>query len=209
MHRLRNTGHLAWTVGGVATAALVLSVALSLHTPPALAGLPTPTPEPILTWTFDVSPVSPVVGDDIKLTAYASGDGGLPKYTLILKDSPALLALESNSSVATGGPLGVPASWDLRALGEGKAHFHISVNYEREFCSPSGCFFAFTIDESPQMTFDIGAGIAVGGSASLPRLASDAPSSGPPAVVAIALIIASASLGLGAVAWVVRRRARG
>ena len=77
---------------------------------------PTPTPEPTLIWTIEVSPASPVVGDDIKVTAYASGDGGLPQYTLTLKDDPALLTLESAASVTTGGPLGVPASWDLGTL---------------------------------------------------------------------------------------------
>ena len=56
-----------------------------------------------------MSPASPVVGDDIKLTAYASGSGGLPQYTLILEDSPAIVVLESSASVSTN-MLGVATS---------------------------------------------------------------------------------------------------
>ena len=189
---------------GVATAGLVLLGALVLYTPQALAGGPTPTPEPTLTWTFDVSPASPVVGDDIKLTAYASGSGGLPQYTLVLEDDPALVALESSASVSTS-MLGVPKSWDLGTLGEGEAHFHININYEREICNPT-CFFEFTFDASPQMTFVIGAGEpVVGGSASLPLLESGAPASRGYVAIQIALITASAIFGVGALAWLVRR----
>ncbi len=114
MFSLPDTSRLFW-IAGVATASLVLLGALVLYTPHAVAGGPTPTPEPTLTWTFDVSPASPVVGDDIKLTAYASGEGGLPQYTLILEDDPAVVVLESPSSVSTN-MLGVPKSWDLGTL---------------------------------------------------------------------------------------------
>ena len=177
---------------GVATAGLVLLGALVLYTPQALAGGPTPTPEPTLTWTFDVSPASPVVGDDIKLTAYASGSGGLPQYTLVLEDDPALVALESSASVSTS-MLGVPKSWDRGRRGA------------REICNPI-CFFEFTFDASPQMTFGVGAGSpAVGGIASLPRLESNAPASRGYVAIQIALITASALFGVGALAWLVRR----
>ena len=101
--------------------------------------------------------------------------------------------------------LGVPKSWDLGTLGEGEAHFHISVNYEREFCTPTNCFFAFTNDASPQMTFVIGAGVAVGGIASLPLLESGSPASRSYVAIQIALITASALFGVGALAWLARR----
>ena len=151
-----------------------------------------------------MSPASPVVGDDIKLTAYASGSGGLPQYTVVLEDSAAIVALESPASVSTN-MLGTPKSWDLGTLLEGEAHFHININYEREICNPI-CFFEFTFDASPQMTFGVGAGSpAVGGIASLPRLESNAPASRGYVAIQIALITASALFGVGALAWLVRR----
>lgn len=165
----------------------------------------TPTPEPTLIWTIDVSPASPVAGDDIKVTAYASGEGGLPKYTFTSKDDPALLALESAVSVVPGTMLGVPASWDVGTLGVGEAHFTITVNYEREFCTPTNCFFAFTNENSPQVSVEIGAPPPVGGIASLPLLESGAPGSRSYLAVQTALITASAFFGVGALAWLARR----
>ncbi len=199
---LPDANRLVWAAG-LAIAGLILLGALVLYTPQTLAGGPTPTPEPTLTWTFGVSPASPVVGDDIKLTAYASGSGGLPQYTLILEDSPAIVVLESPSSVSTS-MLGVPKSWDLGTLVEGEAHFHININYEREICNPT-CFFEFTFDNSPQMTFGVGAGVAVGGIASLPTLESAAPASRGYVAMQIALVTTGALFVIGALAWLVRR----
>ncbi len=195
-------------IGGIATAAFVLAMALigTLGGSASPVSALTPTPTPALTWTFGVSPASPVVGDDIKLTAYASGDGGLPKYTVILKDSPAIVALESSASVSTN-MLGTPQSWDLGTLLEGQAHYYISANYEREFCASSTCWFAFTIENSPQMTFGVGAGtpVPVGGIASLPPYATAAPAGSSYAAIQIALITAGALLATGAVVWFARR----
>ena len=175
---------------------------------------PTPTPEPTLIWTIEVSPASPVVGDDIKVTAYASGDGGLPQYTLTLKDDPALLTLESAASVTTGGPLGVPASWDLGTLGAGKAHFNITVNYEREFCTPTNCFFAFTNESAPETSVEIDlpsiGGIVLDGNPAM--LPLDEARSGDVSTTAIAMIgfsAAAALLAVGTLAWLLRKRVVG
>ncbi len=215
----RPMNRFGWTAGAAVVLtfalAIVLFGALGVNASqvsaltPTLPPTSTPTPEPTLAWTFDVSPASPVVGDDIKLTAYASGSGGLPLYTLILEDDPAVVSLESSSSVLQSGPLGVLASWDLGTLGEGEANFHISVNYEREFCLPTHCYFNFTIENSPQMTFGVGAGVAVGGIASLARLESDAPGDRGYAAIQIIPIAASALFVIGALAWLVRRRVFG
>ena len=195
-------------IEGIGAAAFVLAMALigALGGSASPASALTPTPTPALAWTFDVSPASPIVGDDIKLTAYASGDGGIPQYTLILKDSPAIVALESPASVSTN-MLGVPMSWDLGTLGEGQAHYYISANYEREFCTPT-CFFAFTIENSPQMTFGVGAGtpVPVGGIASLPTLENRAQAGRNYMALQIALITTGALVAVGAVAWFARRR---
>ncbi len=56
------------------------------------------------------------------------------------------------------------------------------------------------------MTFGVGAGVAVGGIASLPRLESDAPGDRSYVAIQIALITASAMFGIGALAWFARRR---
>ena len=176
---------------------------------------PTPTPEPTLIWTIEVSPASPVVGDDIKVTAYASGEGGLPKYTLTLKDDPALLTLESAASVATGGPLGVPASWDLGTLGAGKAHFNITVNYEREFCTPTNCFFAFTNESAPETSVEIDAAKAVGGiallgnPALLPLGEASSEEVSSTAIAMIGFSAAAALVAVGTLAWLLRKRVVG
>ena len=165
---LRDNPRPGWAASVVVALAVALFGALGVNASGASALTPTPepptpTPEPTLTWTIDVSPAGPVAGDDIKVTANASGEGGLPKYTLILEDDPALLELKSPQSVSLN-QLGVPVSWELNTLAEGQAHFHIAVNYEREFCLPAGCFFAFTNENSPQVKVEIDAAPgAVGG----------------------------------------------
>ena len=175
----------------------------------------TPTPEPTVIWTIEVSPASPVAGDDIKVTAYASGEGGLPKYTLTLKDDPALLTLDSAASVTTGGPLGVPASWDLGTLGAGKAHFNITVNYEREFCTPTNCFFAFTNESAPETSVEIDAAKAVGGiallgdPALLPLGEASSEEVSSTAIAMIGFSAAAALLAVGTLAWLLRKRVVG
>ena len=213
---LRDNPRPGWAAGVVVALAVALFGALGVNASGASALTPTPepptpTPEPTLTWTIDVSPAGPVAGDDIKVTANASGEGGLPKYTLILEDDPALLELKSPQSVSLN-QLGVPVSWELNTLAEGQAHFHIAVNYEREFCVPAGCFFAFTNENSPQVKVGIDAVPAVGGvvldgnPAALPLYEAGSGSTSTTAVAMIGAGAAAALLAAGTVAWLLRRK---
>ncbi|MFQ5872766.1 MAG: hypothetical protein ACE5JL_03050 [Dehalococcoidia bacterium] len=91
------------------------------------------------------------MGDAIRVTAYASGPGGVPQYKLRITtkttewwEPSGILSFESPSSVSVGGQLGVPVTWDLSAVQAGEATLQVSVNYEREFCVPTHCFYGFT-----------------------------------------------------------------
>ena len=120
---------------------------------------PTPTPMPTLTGTPDASslvftitivPSEPSVGDAVRVTAYASGAGGVPQYRLLIKtestewwEPSGILSFESPSSVSVG-QLGVPVSWDLSAVRAGEVTLQVRVNYEKEYCVPTHCFYGFT-----------------------------------------------------------------
>ena len=78
----------------------------------------------------------------MRLTAYASGPGGNVQYTLQIETSD-ILNFESASAVSVN-QLGVPVSWDLRAVQAGDATLQVWVNYEKEICIPTHCFYQFT-----------------------------------------------------------------
>ncbi len=90
------------------------------------------------------------MGDAVRVAAYASGPGGVPRYTLRITtkstewwEPSGVLRIESPSSVSVG-QLGVPVTWDLSAVEAGEATLQVWVNYERELCVSTHCFYGFT-----------------------------------------------------------------
>ena len=90
------------------------------------------------------------MGDTVRVTAYVSGPGGNAQYMLLVTtgsterwEPSGILSFESPSSVSVG-QLGVPVSWDLRVVQAGEATLQVRVNFEKEFCVPTHCFYGFT-----------------------------------------------------------------
>ena len=118
---------------------------------------PVPIPTPRLTWTVAVEPENPRVGDSGKLTLFAEGQGGLPRYSLILdadEGEPAL-RLRSDEHVSVN-QLGVPVSYELSAIAEGEATLRLSVNYEVMNCAGTeSCVYFFDTEQGPQIVVEV------------------------------------------------------
>lgn len=109
---------------------------------------------PALTWEVSVTPANPRSGETITVVAVARGPGGLPQYTLSVPAN-SVVTLDSPAGVSTGGRLGAPATWTLKAAGAGTVVLGLSVNYERSFESPNSPFFAFTIEQAPPVSITV------------------------------------------------------
>jgi hypothetical protein len=166
-----------------------------------------------VTWTVQVDPPGPSLGDAVHVTAYASGTGGiagLPAYTLKLtSDGPdPVLELKSPPSVALN-QLDVPATWDLTAVRAGQGTLQINVTYEKQICDPT-CYFNFVSAASPEVPVSVRGG--VGGMAEPPDLEAlpleEPGSAGPGAgmLAAIAAALAAGAVAVGAPVWYARHR---
>lgn len=166
-----------------------------------------------LSWTIGVDPSTPMAGDAVQVTAYASGSGGIPTYTLqITSGEPfPVLALESPSSISVN-QLGVPVTWDLTAVQAGDATLQVHVTYEKEVCGPFGCFFQFNSEQSPVVSVRVNA--PLGGIGAFPEVAaaplqgSGSSGLGAGVLAAIAAAAAAGAVALGGAAWYARRRLR-
>ena len=114
---------------------------------------------PRLTWTVEIEPENPRIGDSVKLTLFAEGQGGLPRYSLVLdadENEPAL-RLKSEELVSVN-QLGVPVSYELSAVAEGEATLRLSVNYEVMNCVGGGsesCVFFFDTEQGPEIVVEV------------------------------------------------------
>ena len=117
-----------------------------------------------VTWTIQVDPAGPTVGDAVQVTVSASGTGGIagiPAYTLKIVSGDSVLALQSPPSISVN-QLGVPVTWDLTAVQAGQATLRVNVSYEKQFCDETGCIFNFTSAVSPVIPVKV-TGVSVGG----------------------------------------------
>ena len=165
-----------------------------------------------VTWTNQVDPAEPTVGDAVQVTASASGTGGIagiPAYTLKIVSGDSVLALQSPPSISVN-QLGVPVTWDLTAVQAGQATLRVNVSYEKQFCDDTGCIFNFTSAVSPVIPVKV-TGVSVGGISLDPNLAGlpldTSSSSGTDAGLLAGVIAGSSALALIAgAAWYMRRR---
>ena len=130
---------------------------------PTATATPTPAPTPTATptangtqdtsgvvFTITIDPSEPSVGSAVRVTAYASAPGGVPQYTLLITtnsterwEPSGIFIFESPSSVSVS-QLEVPVNWDLNTVQAGEATLQVLVNYEKEYCAPTHCFYGFT-----------------------------------------------------------------
>jgi len=108
-----------------------------------------------------VEPEKPRVGEDVNVTASASGSGGIPGYHLRLEgeDDAQPLVLKSDKLV-TLNQLGVPVRWELTAVTRGEVELRISVYYEVVECpddTGTGCVFYFTLESAPSIEVEVNA----------------------------------------------------
>ena len=120
---------------------------------------PVPIPTPRLTWTVEFEPENPRVGDSVKLTLFAEGQGGLPQYLLVLDgdESEPALRLKSVEHAAVN-QLGVPVSYELNAVAVGEVTLQLSVNYEVVNCPSTGgegCVFFFDTEQGPEIVVEV------------------------------------------------------
>ena len=146
---------------------------------PKVTPFPTPTPVPTPTpapapeiperfFTVVVSPPEPVMGDMILLTAFFTGSGGIPQYTIrvieevsVSPDDSRVVRFESldeigNPTARRLSQLGVPVNWELEAIAPGEVTFQVSVNYEAKICLLSDCYYQFTNSTSDHVTVMVG-----------------------------------------------------
>lgn len=121
--------------------------------------MPVPIPTPRLSWTVEIEPEQPNVGDSVTLTVFAEGPGAVPQYLLILDDdaSEPALRLKSDERVLEN-QLGVPVSYELNAVAIGEATLQFSVNYEVANCAGTGgegCVFFFDTEQGPQIVVEV------------------------------------------------------
>lgn len=95
---------------------------------------PTATPSPRATVNVTIEPAAPKVGDTVRVTASASGPGGIPQYTLHIEpvESPAL-TLPTNapeSRIRRESMLSTPVTWELKAVRAGAVTLTVGMNYE-------------------------------------------------------------------------------
>ncbi|MCH8009617.1 MAG: dockerin type I repeat-containing protein [Chloroflexi bacterium] len=120
---------------------------------------PVPISTPQLTWTVEVEPENPRVGDSVKLTLFAEGQGARPKYMLVLdsdESEPALRLLSSGGIFVN--QLGVPVSYALDAVAVGETTLQLSVNYEVVNCPSTGgegCVFFFDTEQGPEIVVEV------------------------------------------------------
>ena len=166
-----------------------------------------------VTWTIQVDPAEPTVGDAVQVTVSASGTGGIagiPAYTLKIVSGDSVLALQPPETISVN-QLGVPVTWDLTAVQAGQATLRVNVSYEKQFCDETGCIFNFTSAVSPVIPVKV-AGASVGGISLDPNLAGlpleAADSSGTNAALLAGAIAGSSALALTLIgaAWYMRRR---
>ena len=120
---------------------------------------PVPIPTPRLTWTVEVEPENPRVGDSVKLTLFAEGQGAMPQYLLVLDadESEPALRLKSDEHAAVN-QLGVPVSYELNAAAIGEATLQLSVNYEVMNCAGAGsesCVYFFDTEQGPRIVVEV------------------------------------------------------
>ena len=103
------------------------------------------------------------MGETVEIEATAFGNGGIPKLTLHLVSSPALLSLDDPASMSQP-TLAATATWHLTALHPGVQTFNVSVGYEKSTCDeepPPGCLtLAFSTSETYSVIVRAGAGDA-------------------------------------------------
>ncbi len=115
---------------------------------------PVPIPTPRLTWSVEIEPEKPRVGDRVKLTLFAEGPGAMPQYLLVLdsdESEPALRYVSVNQ-------LGVPVSFGLDAVAIGEMKLQLSVNYEVVNCPGTGgegCVFFFDTEQGPEIVVSV------------------------------------------------------
>lgn len=136
------------------------TVSVGTHCKP-VTPTPRPTVDPSVEWTIEIEPEKPRVGDEVKVTAFALGPGGIPAYTLDLDpndgDAPLLLTSERQIPLSQ---LGIPVSWELDAFAVGDVTLRLSVNYEVIDCpddSGLGCLFYFTTQSAPPIELSVNA----------------------------------------------------
>ncbi len=122
---------------------------------------PVPIPTPRLTWSVEIEPEKPRVGDIVKLTLFAEGPGAVPLYLVVLDsaESEPALRLRSRRSVrfdkyVSVNQLGVPVSYELTAVAIGEATLQLSVNYEVANCAGTGgegCVYFFDSEQGPEI----------------------------------------------------------
>ena len=102
-----------------------------------------------------VQPSSPSVGDEVTITAVATGKGGLPRYSLSGELEP-ILELQSDGAF-TFNVFGKAASWKLLAKETGTVEIVVNVNYETSAVTQDGViFFRWTRDSSEPITITVG-----------------------------------------------------
>ena len=127
------------------------------------------SPSELFEIDIQVLPERPLVGDEVTITAVASGRGGVPQYALYGELEP-VLTLQSERAVSVGS-FGSTVTWTLLASQAGSVETGISVNYETSYIGQGGGqFYQFTNDQSEPFT------VTVGGPALTPDLVVDTPS---------------------------------
>jgi hypothetical protein len=104
-----------------------------------------------LQFSFSAEPTAPSVGDRVAVSFTVSGEGGLPRYTLIGADTD----FSGVFVITPGGPLG-SVTFDLLATAPGIARLSLNVDYESIAGCPGQTYFQFTEQDSPSFTVVVG-----------------------------------------------------
>ena len=125
------------------------------------------SPSELFEIDIQVLPERPLVGDEVTISAVASGRGGVPQFALSGELEP-VLTLQSERAVS--GSFGSTVTWTLLASQAGSVETVIVVNYETSYIGQGGGqFYQYTNDRSEPFT------VTVGGPALAPDLVVDAP----------------------------------
>lgn len=92
-------------------------------------------------FTYSVEPANPMVGDAVRLTFLAQGEGGLPAYSLV-GATPFLRVVASPPP--SSGPLGNPVVFDTIADCPGLARISLRLSYETRCGCSTSPFFCFS-----------------------------------------------------------------
>ena len=112
-----------------------------------------PAAEPQVTFDINVTPESPMVGDEVTITvaaAFPEGSGD-PSYSIFGELAPILVPVQG------GEDRGANGLWTLLAAEPGAVTATIRANYEAAFTRPDGgIYYGYTISESAPFTINVG-----------------------------------------------------